>query len=73
MRAGKNKLSTATTVSIAVPIAFSVVLLILGYCFLIRRKKYSAVKGEIGKIPCLHALFFVVQSLTSTVYICRCK
>jgi hypothetical protein len=50
MHAGKNRISTATIVAIAVPIAGSVVLFILGYsCFLIRRKKYNAVEGEIGK------------------------
>ncbi|XP_059435431.1 cysteine-rich receptor-like protein kinase 25 [Corylus avellana] len=45
---GKNKISTATIVAIAVSIALSVVLLlfILGYCFLIRRKKYNAVEGD---------------------------
>jgi hypothetical protein len=49
MRAGKNKISTATIVAIAASIAASVVLFILGYIFIIRRKKYSAVKGENGK------------------------
>jgi hypothetical protein len=49
MHAGKDKISTTTIVAIVVPIAGSVVLFILGYCFLIRRKKYNAVKGEIGK------------------------
>jgi hypothetical protein len=47
--AGKNKVSTTTIVAIVVPIAASVVLFILGYIFIIRRKKYSAVKGENGK------------------------
>jgi hypothetical protein len=46
---GKNKISTERIVAIAVPIAGSVVLFILGYIFIIRRKKYSAVKGENGK------------------------
>jgi hypothetical protein len=52
MRSGKNKISTGTIVAVAVSIALSVVLLlfILGYCFLIRRKKYNAVEGDqIGK------------------------
>jgi hypothetical protein len=50
MHAGKNRISTATIFAIAVPIAGSVMLFILGYsCFLIRRKKYNAVEGEIGK------------------------
>jgi hypothetical protein len=49
MHAGKNKISTATIVAIAVTIAGSMVLFTLGYCFLIRRKKYNDVKGEIGK------------------------
>jgi hypothetical protein len=49
MHAGKDKISTTTIVAIVVPVAGSVVLFILGYCFLIRRKKYNAVKGEIGK------------------------
>jgi hypothetical protein len=49
MHAGKDKISATTIVAIVVPIAGSVVLFILGYYFLIRRKKYNAVKGEIGK------------------------
>ncbi|KAB8784166.1 hypothetical protein FH972_026694 [Carpinus fangiana] len=43
---GKNKISTATIAAIVVPIAASVVFFILGYIFIIRRRKYSAVKGE---------------------------
>lgn len=50
--AGKKKISTATIIAIIVPIAASVVLLILSYCFLRMRarKKFDAVNEERLKI-----------------------
>ena len=46
--AGKRKISTVTIIAIIVPIAASVVLLILSYCFLRMRarKKFDAVNEE---------------------------
>ena len=47
--ADKSKLSTSKIVAIAAPISASVVLFIVGCCFLIRRgKKYNSVDGENG-------------------------
>jgi preprotein translocase subunit YajC len=50
--AGKSKISKVTIISIVVPIAASVLLLVLAYCFLTRRarKKFNDVKkGEKSK------------------------
>jgi hypothetical protein len=45
---GKGKISKVTIIAIVIPIAASVVLVILSYCFLRRRatKKSNAIKGE---------------------------
>jgi hypothetical protein len=49
--AGKSKISKVTIISIVAPIAGSVLLLVLAYCFLSRRarKKSNAIKGEKSK------------------------
>lgn len=47
--ADKSKLSTSKIIAIVAPISASVVLFIVGCCFLIwRGKKYNAVDGENG-------------------------
>jgi hypothetical protein len=61
----KKKISTAAIVAIAVPIADAVVLFTLGYFFIIRRKTYDAVKGEIGK-EYVHRLLGSFNSLVCT-------
>ena len=45
---GKGRISTVTIITIIIPIAVSVMLVILSYCFLRRRatKKSNAIKGE---------------------------
>ena len=50
--AGKSHISSLTIVAIVAPISVSLVLFLMGYCFLVRRKakkKYGALQEENGK------------------------
>ncbi|GMY37003.1 cysteine-rich receptor-like protein kinase 10 [Fagus crenata] len=69
---GKSKLSTATIVAIVAPISVSVVLFIVGCCFLTRRgkKKLNAVEGEnaaneITTVESLQFDFATIESATN--------
>ncbi|XP_075664733.1 cysteine-rich receptor-like protein kinase 25 [Castanea sativa] len=67
----KTKLSTSKIVAIVAPISASVVLFIVGCCFLIRRgKKYKAVDGEndandITTVESLQFDFVTIESATN--------
>ncbi|XP_075666625.1 cysteine-rich receptor-like protein kinase 10 [Castanea sativa] len=67
----KSKLSTSKIIAIVAPISASVVLFIVGCCFLIRRgKKYNAVDGEnaandITTVESLQYNFVTIESATN--------
>ena len=48
--AGERKFSTTTILAIAIPIAVSVLLFVIAYCYIVRKpkKKYDAVTDETG-------------------------
>jgi hypothetical protein len=68
--AGKSKISKATLISIVAPIAGSVLLLVLAYCFLSRRarKKSNAIKGEKSKKSDLILIYQGIKVVLYNLY-----
>ena len=50
--AGKDQISAVIIIAIVVPISVSIVLFVIGYCFLMKRRakeKYNAIQEENGR------------------------
>ncbi|GMY37058.1 cysteine-rich receptor-like protein kinase 10 [Fagus crenata] len=71
--AGKSHISSLTIVAIVAPISVSVVLFLMGYCFLVRRKakkKYGAIQeedasNEISTVESLQFDFATIEAATN--------